>query len=216
MPDPAGYFARWSSLHGGYDPRESRLIRTWLALVCRLARPLARAGVAPDLLTLLGLLAGAGVVGLCLIGGPWVFAAALLVVLSGVLDALDGAVAVLADRVSAWGGLIDSLADRVVEGFFLVSLWVLGAPGMLCVVAGALTYLLEYGRARAGGLGMTEIGTVTVGERPTRVIVTSMFMVGVAGYDEGLWAVLGSAVWAGLGLIACFQLLIATRRALRE
>jgi CDP-diacylglycerol--glycerol-3-phosphate 3-phosphatidyltransferase len=176
-----------------------------LVIVYRLALPLAVTRVPPGLLTLTGLAAGAGAVGLVLLGGPWVVAAAIVVVLCGVLDGLDGAVAVLENRVTAWGGFLDSVVDRVVEVLFLVALWALGAPAWLCVLAGLLTYLLEYARARAGALGMADVGVVTVGERPSRVIVTAMFLVGAGLYEDRLWASLGAAVWAVLGVIACLQ-----------
>ena len=43
-------------------------------------------------------------------------------------------------------------------------------------------FLQEYTRARAAAGGMAEIGVVTVWERPTRVIVTAMFVLGAGIY----------------------------------
>jgi CDP-diacylglycerol--glycerol-3-phosphate 3-phosphatidyltransferase len=165
--------------------------------------------------SLAGVLAGGAVVGLSEAGGAWLLLAALLVVLSGLLDNLDGAVAVLTDRVSAWGYVLDSVVDRLTDALYVVALWRAGAPPEVAVAGGALALLQEYARARAGAAGMREIGVVTVSERPTRVIVTAMFLAaaGVLGADP--WAALGAWAWVGLGSVACVQLVVVVRRALR-
>jgi hypothetical protein len=52
VPDRDGYFDRWSATHGGYDPRTGSVwVRGWLSMVLVLARPLARRGVQPDVVT---------------------------------------------------------------------------------------------------------------------------------------------------------------------
>lgn len=216
VPDRATYFATWSVLHGGLDATRTTLVRGWLTVVYRLARPLARAGVAPVLLTAWGVVAGTLAVALADLGGRWPLAAAAVVVVSGLLDGVDGAVAVLTDRATRLGYVLDSVADRVVDGLYLAALWRLGAPAGACVAAGAALGLLEYTRARAGSAGMREIGVVTVGERPTRLIVTVLAL-GCAGAYAGRLATL-----AGLGAWATFvvsvaglaQLLVAVRRRL--
>lgn len=169
-PDLAGYLGRWSQLHGGYDPGSARVTGTWLRLVYRLARPLAWAD--PDLLTVTGAWVAALVLLPVLAGGRWVLAGAAALAASGVLDSLDGAVAALTGRASPFGSVLDSLADRVADGVYLVALYLLGAPGRLCVAAAAAVVLLEYTRARAGAAGFAEVGVVTPGERPTRIVLT--------------------------------------------
>ena len=62
--------------------------------------------------------------------------AVVLVVVSGLLDGLDGAVAVLTDRATRWGHVLDSLVDRCSDGLYLVALWLVGAPAGVCVAAG--------------------------------------------------------------------------------
>lgn len=213
----AEYFARWAELHGGYDPRTGgRLVRWWLSLTHVVATPLARARVAPDAVTLLGVLVSAGVVGLVWLGGRWVVVAAAVVVLSGLLDNLDGAVAILRSRTSDWGYVLDSVADRLSDGLYLLALHVVGAPGWLCVVGGSLMVLQEYARARAVSGGMAEIGVVTVWERPTRIIVTALFLLGAGLYASAAesWATAGSAAWATLGVVGSVQLLVVVRRRL--
>ncbi|WP_218566297.1 CDP-alcohol phosphatidyltransferase family protein [Vallicoccus soli] len=173
--------------------------------------------MAPDLVTLLGVLVSAGATGLAALQGRWVVAAAAVVVLSALLDSLDGAVALLTGRTSAWGSVLDSVVDRVSDGLYLVALWLVGAPPGLCVAAGALTVLQEYARARAAASGMQDIGVVTVWERPTRVVVTSLFLLGAGLYvgAAATWAALGAAAWVGLGVVGLVQLLVVVRRRLR-
>jgi CDP-diacylglycerol--glycerol-3-phosphate 3-phosphatidyltransferase len=210
------YFDRWSDLHGGYDPRGSRLTHGWLSLAYAAARPLVALRVPPDLVTLVGALVSAAAVGLAWLGGRWVLAAAVVVALSGLVDNLDGAVAVVTRRTTRWGYVLDSVVDRVSDALYLVALWVVGAPGWLCVAGGVLMGLQEYARARAVGAGMREIGVVTVWERPTRVIATAMFLLGAGiyvGASEG-WVTAGAAAWVGLGVVGLTQLLVTVRRRL--
>jgi phosphatidylglycerophosphate synthase len=217
VPDLDGYFTRWSALHGGYDPRGSRVVRGYLTVMYVLARPLARFGISPDAVTLLGALISVAAVLLCLLGGRWLLAASIVVVVSGVIDNLDGAVAVLRDRASRFGYVLDSLVDRLSDMLYLVALWMVGAPGLVCVAGAALTGLQEYARARAGNAGMGEIEVVTVSERPTRVLVTATFLLGAGVYPGAAaqWATAGAAAWVAVSTIGSVQLLLAVRRALR-
>ncbi len=196
----AQWLDRWQDLHGGYDPRQgSAWVRRWLSLVHSVARPLARTGVHPDLLTLASLL----VAGAVLITPSW--AGVVLVLLSALIDGLDGCVAVLQQRTSRWGYLLDSVVDRCADIVLVLAMVQLGAPGALGAGCGFAILMLEYVRARAGNAGSGEITVVTVGERPTRVIVA------VLGLATGLGEV---ALWVLTVLtgVAVGQLLVALRR----
>ena len=210
------YFRRWSALHGGYDPRSSRWATGWLAIVHAAARPFAVLRVPPDVITLLGLIVAGAAVWAASGGARWCLLAAAVVVASALVDGLDGAVAVMTDRTTRWGFVLDSVVDRVSDSLFRVALWVVGAPAWACVAAGALMMLQEYARARAGGAGMSEVGVVTVWERPTRVVVTAMFLLGAGLYvgASGQWATWGSWAWLGLGVVGLAQLLVVVRRRL--
>jgi len=124
VPGLVGYFDLWAALHGGYDLRAgSRVARGWLTGVFRLCRPLARRGVAPDVLTLAGVeVTGAAAVAAAA-GARWPVLAALLVTAAALLDNADGCVALLTDRASAWGYVLDSVADRVSDVLLLLALW---------------------------------------------------------------------------------------------
>lgn len=217
LPDRADYLRRWAPLHGGYEPAPRSLVGRWLTIAYALARPLAARGVSPDALTAWGVLVSAAVAAIASQGGRWPLVAAGVVVVAGLLDNLDGAVAILGGHTSRWGFVLDSLADRLSDTAYLVPLWLLGAPGPLCVLGGGLMGLQEYARARAGNAGMGEVGVVTVWERPTRVILTAGLLLacGLLPGSTGPIVTAGAAAWVGLGAIGLTQLLVVIRRALR-
>ena len=172
----------------------SPLVRRWLALVHVVGRPLAGTGVHPDVLTGLSLAAAAAAVAV----PPW--AGALLVLLSALLDGLDGCVAVLQGRPSRWGYVLDSAVDRCCEALFVLAM--VRADGSLEIGFGCLfaMLLLEHVRARAG-----EVLVLTIAERPTRVLVTALAL-GASQGLAGLW------VLTGLTLVGLAQLLAVARR----
>src|SRR4051794_4388257 len=161
------YAREWSRLHGGYAVDRSRLVHGWLRFVSWPATRLARRGVHPNAVTLAGI--GSAVLA-AVVGWPW--AAAILVAASAWCDGVDGAVAVLARRVSAMGQVLDAVGDRIADVAFVIALWRLtdhdAVAGALAAAAGATVLLFEYLRARSVSAGLDDIGTVTVGERPGR------------------------------------------------
>lgn len=210
------FLRRWSAAHGGAGT--GGLVGIWLTLAHALARPLARAGAGPNAVTVLGLLVALSALAPASAGGRWAVLGFALVVLSGLLDNLDGAVALLTGRATRWGAVLDAVCDRVADAGYVVAFWLLGAPGWLAVLAGGLTGLQEYLRARATAAGMAEVGVVTVSERPTRVIVTAMFLLAAGVYPDaaGTWAGLGAGVWAGLGAVGLVQLAVTVHRRLAD
>jgi phosphatidylglycerophosphate synthase len=215
LPSRDSYLQQWAELHGGYDPRGNTLVRWWLSLTYDVARLPARAGVSPDVLTVVGVLVSIGAAAVASPGDRWLLVAALAVVVSGLLDNVDGAVAVLTGRSTRWGFVLDSAADRVSDLAYVAALWLAGAPAGICVAGGALMFLQEYVRARAGAAGMSEVGVVSVWERPTRVIVTAAFLLCAGLFLDDLWATLGAALWVVLGVVGLGQLLVVVRRRLR-
>ena len=206
----AEYRTRWSELHGGYDLAEaSPLVARYLSVMESVGRPLATARISPTALTGVGvgLAAVAAVLASSL---PAV--AALVALLSGLLDGLDGAVAVLRRRESSFGFVLDSVADRCADGLLLLALWRAGAAPAWCVLAAAGVVLLEYTRARAAGVGVVELGLVTVGERPTRLVLTVVGLLLAAAWSGA--ADLASAATAGVALVGWLQLLAFLRRRL--
>lgn len=201
----AGYFDRWSQLHGDLDPRSSWLIRNWLTIAYRIAKPVTRTGLSPNGVTVVGV-AVAGCVPLLVWLGmhhgsaSWIWLAVVVAAISGMLDNLDGAVAVITGRTTRGGYVLDSVADRISDALLLCALWLAGAPGLLVSLTLLVGFLQEYSRARAVGAGVSEVGVVSISERPTRVAIVAVFL-GLAA-----WAPYGIATssWAAIGAAAAF------------
>jgi CDP-diacylglycerol--glycerol-3-phosphate 3-phosphatidyltransferase len=192
------------------------MARIWLGLIYRCSVPLARRGIAPTAITLSGVLAAAALLAPAAAGGAWPLLAALLLLGNGVLDSVDGCVALLTGRATRWGFVLDSVADRVSDSLLFVALWLVGAPAAVCIAAGSIAVLQEYVRARAGTAGFSDIGVVTVAERPTRIIVGCLGLAaaGVAASRAATVSTVAAAALLCLGVLGCCQLLIAIRRAL--
>jgi phosphatidylglycerophosphate synthase len=211
------YLAAWSRWHGGART-ESLLVRGWLSLAYALARRTVR--LPPVVATGLGLLAAAAAVLPAWAGGPWLLGAGVLVGLSGLLDSLDGALAIATGRESRRGFVLDSVVDRLTEAAYAGTLWVAGAPGWLAVAFGALCWLPDYLRARAGQAGVSATGALSVWERPTRVILTGLALTGAgvlsASGAERTVITACAAVGTVLGTVAVVQLGFSLRRALAD
>jgi archaetidylinositol phosphate synthase len=208
----------WSALHGGVPV--SGVVRAWLRLVQGLAgvRPLAR--TPPDVLSAAGLVAVAAGLAAAVAGGRWPLLVAPLLVLAGLLDGLDGAVALRTGRARPLGAVVDAVADRLGDLLLAGTLLLLGAPPWWCAAAAALVLVHEYLRARAQGVGLPGAGAVTVAERPTRLVLVGVAAVGSAALPDGTpgtgwgWATVCAVGWVAVGVIGLVHLAIAVVRAL--
>lgn len=144
-----------------------------LRLTEPVGRALARTGVTPNMITALGL---AGAVGASVLVARGEFlAGGLLMLAAAALDLLDGIVARASGKVTAFGGVFDSVADRLSEAVVLGGLlFRLASHGrreeiMLVFAAVVGSLLVSYVRARAEAAGaQLREGLFT---RPERVIV---------------------------------------------
>jgi len=204
----------WSELHGGVRP--SPVVRGWLRVIRVLASgPIIR--IPPDALSVAGVLVLAGA--WAAVAGPgWPALVVPLVILAGVLDGLDGAVALRTGRARPLGAVVDSVADRVGDLLLGAILVALGAPPVWVLAAVVLVFLLEYLRARAQAVGMPGVGAVTIAERPTRLIVVAMAAGGAAASPGGLpmlgwgWGVTFAVTWTAIGAVGMAQLLLGVGR----
>ncbi|CAN2236899.1 CDP-alcohol phosphatidyltransferase family protein [Candidatus Planktophila dulcis] len=154
---------RWSNLHGGADTEG--IVGRWLSISYQAARVCVALRISPNVLTLLGL-------GTAIAMGLSTYAslALLLLVISLFFDGIDGSVAILRGTESKWGEVLDSLADRISEAFWLYMGWRLGIPAWVVITMWTIASTQEYARARLASLGHREIGVVTPTERPVRAI----------------------------------------------
>lgn len=148
--------------------------------------------VRPDALTVLGWAFSLCAAGIFALG--YVKSAGAIMLLGGLFDALDGAVARRSNRMSSFGAFLDSTLDRFSESAIFVGIIFLfattGRPheALLAGVAMTFSLLTSYIRARAEGLGIEcQVGLL---ERAGRVVILSIFsLVGLITLAIGLVAV---------------------------
>jgi len=169
-------------------------VRSWLEPA---TDAIARMGIHPTALTVIGLLfsiaAGAAYAkGYFPVGG-------LLLLLAGLCDMTDGAVARATGKGSPFGAFLDSTVDRYSELLVYLGLaayyvqahrveWI----AVFLAFSGSL--MVSYTRARAEGLRHEcRVGWIQRPERLAILIVASLLGVGVTGWSLWLLAVLSHA-----------------------
>lgn len=163
------------------SPSRFRLRRVFRRPISLVARPLVKAGVRPDTVSYLSLLA-AVIAWLTLLILHLPVEYGILVFIVGILDGLDGAVARGSGRVSRSGALTDSVVDKVAEVVLLVAIGtaypddvVLGLPVSIWVILCVSGWLLtSYTRSRAEALGVTDLD-VGLGGRSERLLILAVF-----------------------------------------
>lgn len=150
--------------------------RAYYAVTGPLVRTLVNAGIRPNTLTTVGTLlvvasAVAYGLGAIRIGG-------LLLLLSGLLDTLDGAVARGSGAATKFGAFYDSTLDRIGDGatFIGIAVYLQHAPDvayrglavLLSMVAILASLVVSYARARAEGLGID--CKVGIAQRAERIV----------------------------------------------
>ena len=155
------FYLAWSKLHG--DAKIAGIVKGWLSISFPTSKALARIRITPNALTILGL-----VFGVLLYMNANAIWAPLILVISLICDGVDGSLAIITGKSSKWGGLLDSVVDRLTEVFWILALYSLGVDSKILIAVLILASAQEYLRARAGGVGLTQVGVVTVAERPVR------------------------------------------------
>ncbi len=178
------------------------------------ARVAHEIGLSPNQVSLLGILATLGSAYCYWNSQPsesLLLVAALLLLISGFLDALDGVLARAYGETTLFGGFLDSLLDRYSDAIILVSiilgwriidsqLW--GLVGFAAVMG---SLLVSYSRAKAEAAGV-KMETVGLAERAERIII-----IVVASFLNLLWV--DALRWSVL-LLAVLTNLTVMQRAL--
>jgi phosphatidylglycerophosphate synthase len=206
------YLTRWSGLHG--DAQVTSPIRVWLRATFVLAMPFRV--LSPNIITLTGLLYAAVIVVVDArfgLGTGWL---AVAILLMGVIDSLDGIVAAVTGRTTSFGSFLDSVVDRGVDVAIALLLYQHGAPIAAVLSAICFTLIHEYMRARALGLGLKDVGIITVAEKPTRIAIGVMFFLACSLLPQHGHVLVAIAVyvWSALALLACAQLFINIKNRL--
>lgn len=196
-----------------------------------IALALGRLGLTPNALTLVGFL------GTCVAAfaasQQWWLAAGVLVLVFGIFDLFDGALARATNRVSRLGAFYDSVFDRagevivylgIVWGTLDFGLWL---PVVLAAAALAASTMVSYVRAKSEGLGFTPgtgMASIGLAPREVRVAILGIGLV-VAGLLPGFpedmdgagglaYPLSGLAIDATLGLIAVLATVTVIQRIL--
>jgi phosphatidylglycerophosphate synthase len=188
------------------------------ARVRNVAVPIAlafgRLGLTPNHLTLIGF--GIAVVAAFAASrGAWV-PAALLVILGGVFDLFDGALARATDRVSRVGAFLDSVFDRAGEAVLFIGIGVgcvaagFNAGTLLAAAAMAASFMVSYTRAKSESLGFTPgtgMANVGLAPREVRLVLVTLGLL-LTGWNGGIVAPITVAGlvdmtwWAGRPVLA--------------
>ena len=176
-----------------------------------LVRGLIRAGVSPNTLTTVGalvILASSVAYGL-----GWIQLGGVLILLSGVVDTLDGQVARKGARTTKFGAFYDSTLDRVGDGasFIGIAAYLLTAPDIRwrnaailgCLLGILAAMLVSYMRARAEGLGLE--CKVGIAQRAERLLLLGLPTAVVGAGPEGLVLTVIVALLTVLSIITVGQ-----------
>ena len=161
------------------------------AIAERIARPivnvLARTPLTPNSITWIGFIItiAAGV----LIVTEHFLAAGVVVLVAGLFDMLDGALARATGKTTRFGAILDSTLDRLSEAILLVTLLSVFArygqvtESVLAAVALVGSLMVSYIRARMEGIGIEcKAGLFT---RPERVIMLALGLM-LSQFDNAL------------------------------
>ena len=123
----------------------SNLRSTFSPIITLLAKPFSK--IDPNILTLLGVIPPV-IIFLLIIRGYYLLAFCSFALIS--LDFLDGAVARMTNKVTAFGGFLDSTLDRIADGIIISAFgfagivrWEIVIPLMI------LSFVISYTRSRA-------------------------------------------------------------------
>ena len=144
----------------------------------RLGGAVARTGLSPNALTLIGLFGMGGAAAFAAYGRFW--EAGVTMLAASVFDLLDGAVARATDRATPWGAVFDAIADRLADFGILLALivWFSAAERfdreaiILLALAISGSMLVSYTRSKAGEFG---VGIRSgLGTRLERVVILAI------------------------------------------
>lgn len=163
-------------------------VKSWAdVILAPLSHLLARLGIQPNLLSLIGFFiasaAGALIAAGHISNGGWLF------LLSGPFDALDGAIARTSGLETRFGAFLDSFMDRYSEAAVLFGIlyWSSLQGSHILVLLSFLTLfgslMVSYARARAEGLNIScKVGLFTRLERfivLTLALLTTQLLIGL-------------------------------------
>ncbi|MBP1707256.1 MAG: CDP-alcohol-phosphatidyltransferase [Chloroflexi bacterium] len=179
---------------------------------------LAKTAVTPNMVTWFGFVLILVAAALAAMGYP--FAAGWVVLLSGLTDIIDGALARRTNQVTKFGGVLDSTLDRLSEAAILIGImafflfhagsawfrWITLLIGLTLI----FSFLVSYIRSRAEATGINcQVGVFT---RAERVIILALGLL----INIDLALIVALAIIALLSLITVIQRLLYVYQQARD
>jgi phosphatidylglycerophosphate synthase len=112
------------------------------------ARVFIRAGLSPNHVTLLGLFLGLATC-LFFLWNRNAFLFGVLMIVWGLFDAVDGAVARLTNQITKFGSYLDAVCDRIFEAAAVLASAYVSGHWTLCFLAIVGIFSISYAKARA-------------------------------------------------------------------
>lgn len=161
----------------------TQLLQQWArGMARRAAQIFVKTPITPNMLTLFGFVLNAIVA--ALVASGHLLAGGVMIIVAGLFDMLDGALAKITERVSDFGAFLDSVVDRYSEAAILLGLllyyYLLPGGGQLTEILLVYTVLfgsmmISYARARAGALKISnEVGLMA---RPERILLLAIGLI---------------------------------------
>lgn len=181
-------------------------------------RPLAALGLTPNMATLIGLLLNA--LAATILGLGYLRLGGVALVIAGLFDLVDGALARVRNQKTTFGAFFDSTIDRYSEGLTLLGVIVYalrqppsathGWEVALAYLAALGSLMVSYTRARAEGLGLSlKTGLMA---RPERVLLLAGGLI-LGGAGWLVWTLLLLAVTS---VFTSAQRMVDVARMLRQ
>jgi CDP-diacylglycerol--glycerol-3-phosphate 3-phosphatidyltransferase len=180
-----------------------------------IVRLLSRTPLTPNAITWLGFFITIGAA--ALIVTEHFLAAGIVVLVAGLFDLLDGALARVSGRVTRFGAILDSTLDRLSEAVLLLGLLAVFAgeqqvgKSILVGVTMLGSLMVSYVRARMEGLGIEcKAGLFT---RPERVVILALGLL-LSQFDHAL--VIALAIIAFFSYFTVIERMVYARRQTKE
>ncbi|MFO7532715.1 MAG: CDP-alcohol phosphatidyltransferase family protein [Candidatus Limnocylindrales bacterium] len=186
-----------------------------------IALAMSRAGLTPNMLTLIGF--GIASFGGLLAAVEWWLLGGVVATVGAGFDMFDGAVARATGQVSKLGAFMDSTFDRWGEGVVYLGI-VIGATragldlaAWLAAAALVSAFMVSYTRAKSESLGFSSgsgMAAIGLAPREVRTVILGLALVGAGVFGVTADASdLGSLILAtGLGLIAVLATITVIQR----
>jgi CDP-diacylglycerol--glycerol-3-phosphate 3-phosphatidyltransferase/archaetidylinositol phosphate synthase len=147
-----------------------KLREKYQKIIAPLGKTLAQVGFSPNSMTLTSLVVAGASAYTYTLQTPVI--AALLVILTGIIDMFDGAIARTTGRVTKFGATFDHVVDRYAEFFIIIGITYAGYTPWLSGFFTLFGMLMaSFTRAKAESVGGLKTCTIGIAERQEKLLL---------------------------------------------